>query len=267
MAAPVSPTSSVPTEPARGRPGRQRSEAADQAILAATLDVLGEDGFGGLTMAAVIARSGVSSATLYRRWPTKQDLVAAALASLHPAATEIDTGSLEGDIVAFVRDVAASMAVRPAGEALRQDVAVELSRNPDFRAAINEKFVVPRLVVLGHVLRAEPPARARELLHRAFAVAGPDAVVVVTDYPRPAPPTDDETDRAATLAAARHELTLALTMLASTDGAGVTVGQLSAWAAEAGWHVSDRLEPLPRQHVFLLRPDGAARSDRPARTD
>jgi AcrR family transcriptional regulator len=140
-----------------GRPGRQRSEAADQAIHAATLDVLGEDGFGGLTMAAVIARSGVSSATLYRRWPTKQDLVAAALASLHPAATEIDTGSLEGDIVAFVRDVSASMAVRPAGEALRQDVAVELSRNPDFRAAINEKFVVPRLVVLGHVLD-----RARE---------------------------------------------------------------------------------------------------------
>lgn len=123
------------------------------------------------------------------------------------------------------------------------------------------------VVVLGHVLRAEPPARARELLHRAFAVAGPDAVVVVTDYPRPAPPTDVETDRAATLAAARHELTLALTMLASTDGAGVTVDQLSAWAAEAGWHVSDRLEPLPRQYVFLLRPDGAARSDRPARTD
>jgi AcrR family transcriptional regulator len=154
---PTAPSATEGSPPGRGRPGRQRSEAADQAILAATLDVLGEDGFGGLTMAAVIARSGVSSATLYRRWPTKQDLVAAALASLHPAATEIDTGSLEGDIVAFVRDVAASMAVRPAGEALRQDVAVELSRNPEFRAAINEKFVVPRLVVLGHVLD-----RARE---------------------------------------------------------------------------------------------------------
>ncbi|MBU3702145.1 MAG: helix-turn-helix transcriptional regulator, partial [Acidimicrobiia bacterium] len=69
--------------PDRVRPGRQRSEAADHAILSATLDLLSETGYGALTVAAVIARSGVSSATLYRRWPTKQDLVAAALASLH----------------------------------------------------------------------------------------------------------------------------------------------------------------------------------------
>jgi len=132
------------TTTARNRPGRQRSEAVDQAILAATLDALAEDGYGGLTMASVIARSGVSSATLYRRWPTKQQLVAAALASLHPAIVDVDTGSLEGDITAFVRSVALSMA--PQRDALRQDVAVALSANPDFRAAVNEKFVVPRVL-------------------------------------------------------------------------------------------------------------------------
>ena len=144
----------------RNRPGRQRSEAADQAILAATLDVLAAEGYGGLTMAAVIARSGVSSATLYRRWPTKQELVAAALASLHPAVVDVDTGSLEGDITAFVKSVAQSMT--PQRDELRQDVAVALSANPDFRAAINEKFVVPRVLVLGHVLdRAREPRRAR----------------------------------------------------------------------------------------------------------
>jgi AcrR family transcriptional regulator len=43
----------------RARPGRQRSEAADSAILSATLDLLAERGYGGLTMAAVISRSGV----------------------------------------------------------------------------------------------------------------------------------------------------------------------------------------------------------------
>ena len=42
----------------------------------------------------------MSSATLYRRWPTKHDLVAAAVASLHPAIV-IDTGSLEGDVGAL----------------------------------------------------------------------------------------------------------------------------------------------------------------------
>jgi AcrR family transcriptional regulator len=140
----------VASATARNRPGRHRSEAADQAILAATLDVLAAEGYGGLTMAAVIARSGVSSATLYRRWPTKQELVAAAMASLHPAVVDVDTGSLEGDITAFVRSLAGSLT--PKRDDLSQDVAVALSRHPEFRAAVNEKFVVPRVLVLGHVL-------------------------------------------------------------------------------------------------------------------
>jgi len=143
-------TAAVGPETAKARPGRQRSQAADDAILTATLDVLAAEGYGGLTMSAVIAAAGVSSATLYRRWPTKQQLVAAALASLHSAVVDIDTGSLEGDIAEFVRSSADTMSVRRAD--LAEDVAVELRRNPEFRAAVNEKFVVPRLVVLGHVL-------------------------------------------------------------------------------------------------------------------
>jgi hypothetical protein len=63
---------------------------------------------------------------------------------------DIDTGSLEGDIAEFVGGVADTMSVRRAD--LAEDVAVELRRNPEFRAAVNEKFVVPRLVVLGHIL-------------------------------------------------------------------------------------------------------------------
>jgi AcrR family transcriptional regulator len=135
---------------APARPGRQRSEAADQAILAATLDVLAADGYAGLTMAAVIARAGVSSATLYRRWPAKQDLVAAALASLHHEIVDIDTGSLEGDITAFVRSIADAMAVRR--DDVAEQVAVALRHHPEFSAAVREKFHVPRLAVLGRIL-------------------------------------------------------------------------------------------------------------------
>ncbi|MCF8542008.1 MAG: hypothetical protein K9G24_02875 [Candidatus Nanopelagicales bacterium] len=108
-------------------------------------------------------------------------------------------------------------------------------------------------VILGHVLRAESTGRARALLHRAIGLAGPTGLVVVTDYPRPAQPYVDETDRAATLAGARHELTLSLTMLASTAGAGISVAQVADWAGEAGYAITERLEPLPRQHVFILR--------------
>ncbi|HEY6531784.1 MAG TPA: helix-turn-helix domain-containing protein, partial [Acidimicrobiales bacterium] len=109
---------------AKNRPGRQRSQAADQAILAATLEELAVAGYGGLTMAAVIARSGVSSATLYRRWPTKQQLVAAALASLHQEVVDIDTGSLEGDLLALARALADAMSVERSD--LTEDVATEL---------------------------------------------------------------------------------------------------------------------------------------------
>ena len=139
----------------RNRPGRQRSEAADQAILAAALDVLAADGYGGFTMAAVIAKAGVSSATLYRRWDTKQQLVAAALSLLHSEIVDVDTGTLVGDVTAIIRSVAEAMSVQR--DDLSESVAVELRRNSEFRAAVNEKFLVPRVVVLGHVL-----GRARE---------------------------------------------------------------------------------------------------------
>jgi AcrR family transcriptional regulator len=137
-------------EVSRPRPGRQRSEAADQAILTATLDLLAIDGYGALTMAAVIARSGVSSATLYRRWPTKQQLVAAAVASLHAEIVDVDTGSLEGDLAAVVESIAASMSVQR--DDVAESVLVELRRNPEFQSAVDEKFLLPRLAVMEAVI-------------------------------------------------------------------------------------------------------------------
>jgi hypothetical protein len=115
------------------------------------------------------------------------------------------------------------------------------------------------VVVLGHVLRAEPVARARALLHRAIGLAGGTGVVVGADYPRPDPPGPDEAAPDRVLEGARHELLLSLTMLAATGGCGVSEQQLQAWCAEAGAAVVERLEPLPRQHVFLIRSDTSSR--------
>lgn len=134
----------------RAKPGRQRSEAADQAILGATLDLLGEQGYASLTMAAVIAKAGVSSATLYRRWPTKQNLVAAALATLHAEIVDIDTGALRTDVLAMVQ--ASADAMTPRRQDLADDLAIELRRNPEFRVAVNEKFVLPRRQVMGAIV-------------------------------------------------------------------------------------------------------------------
>jgi AcrR family transcriptional regulator len=64
-------------------PGRPRDERADQAIVASTLAVLAEVGPTALSVEEVASRAGVSKATIYRRFPTKDDLVVAALASLN----------------------------------------------------------------------------------------------------------------------------------------------------------------------------------------
>ena len=86
--------------PARG-PGRPRSEKADEAILGATILLLGEHGVRGLSIEAVAAAAGVGKTTIYRRWATKEDLVLAALDRLKPPGLPPDTGSLAGDLTAF----------------------------------------------------------------------------------------------------------------------------------------------------------------------
>ena len=66
-----------PAEPAtRGRP---RSDDRTTAILDAAVDVMHDVGWDGFTMQEVANRAGAGLATIYRRWETKEDLVAAAM--------------------------------------------------------------------------------------------------------------------------------------------------------------------------------------------
>lgn len=133
----------------RTGPGRHRSAAADAAILEATLAVLRERGYERLTVAAVIERAKVSSATLYRRWPTKHELVAAAVASLAPEAVHVDTGTLAGDIAALVDHVARAVTARG-------DIVDSLqggTRDAELAQAMRDKLVTPRVEALDAILR------------------------------------------------------------------------------------------------------------------
>ncbi|GAA4524682.1 TetR/AcrR family transcriptional regulator [Amycolatopsis samaneae] len=77
----------------------------EQAILAATLALLGEVGYGTLTIDAVAARAHASKTTIYRRWNGKPELVKAALDDLdaEAVADPPDTGTLRGDLLATLR--------------------------------------------------------------------------------------------------------------------------------------------------------------------
>ena len=110
------------------------------------------------------------------------------------------------------------------------------------------------VVVLAHVLRAESPERARALFDRALQLIGPTGTVAIADYPLPDPVDGPDDQRAATVRAARHDLLLGLTMLASTRaGRGITRADLQAWATAGGAEIAATLTPLPRQTVFLIR--------------
>jgi AcrR family transcriptional regulator len=83
-------------------PRRRVEGEREREILRATLDVLAETGYDRLTFDLVAARTQASKATLYRRWPAKQTLVAEAVASLPVTDVTLpDTGSLRGDLLAL----------------------------------------------------------------------------------------------------------------------------------------------------------------------
>jgi AcrR family transcriptional regulator len=89
----------TPEPPRTSRGGRPRDPSRDGVIRDAILRLLGEVGYGALTMDAVAAEAGVGKATIYRRWRTKQDLVVDTVSVMNQAlATPVDTGSLEDDI-------------------------------------------------------------------------------------------------------------------------------------------------------------------------
>jgi len=83
--------------------GRTQDKSRDEVIISATLELLGEKGYHGLTMTDVAARAGVSKATLYRRWTAKADVVADAVATLTPMNPPRYPGtSLRDDLLALM---------------------------------------------------------------------------------------------------------------------------------------------------------------------
>jgi AcrR family transcriptional regulator len=132
----------VEAAPRRGRP---RSEKARRAILEAATELLLVQGLSAVSMDAVAERAGVSKATIYRWWPTKESLALDALfnewASARPPAR--DTGSLRGDLLSLLRPWATLASSRPYGRVIAA-LITEAQMNPAFAAEYRTRFVEPR---------------------------------------------------------------------------------------------------------------------------
>ncbi|WP_100447416.1 TetR/AcrR family transcriptional regulator [Glycomyces xiaoerkulensis] len=113
--------------------GRPRSSAASQAIIDATLDLLAEEGTtGAVSIGAVAERSGVSKATIYRRWSGKEELIATAVDSLKaPIDIDLPHTSVRDDLLTLAGRIRKDFT--PREQAILNCVALELRTNPDLR--------------------------------------------------------------------------------------------------------------------------------------
>jgi AcrR family transcriptional regulator len=122
-------SSAGPEAPGAASAGRPRSGEAHRSILEATLALLVEVGYSGLTVEGVAQRAGVGKATIYRRWPSKLPLVIEAFREL-PGLEEADTGDLASDLEQMLRSYLRIYHATPLG-AVVPSLAGELPHNPE----------------------------------------------------------------------------------------------------------------------------------------
>jgi AcrR family transcriptional regulator len=119
-------------------------------LLAVTLELLQQEGYDGLTVDAVAARARASKATVYRRWPTKAELVLAAfIEGVRQVAVAPETGTLRGDLLQ-VGEVICDQA-RTHGSTMRA-VLVEASRNPALNEVMQHQFLDQRKALFNQIL-------------------------------------------------------------------------------------------------------------------
>jgi AcrR family transcriptional regulator len=140
------------TTPVR-RPDR-RAERSTQAILAATRELLGQDGdVGSLTVEAVAARSGVAKTTIYRRWRDKWELAldAVMIDELPGFDDPVDVGDTRKELLTFVNSVVKMLAATPFGPAM-QGLVSQIATDPGLARIYREQVVQPRLAQLAPVI-------------------------------------------------------------------------------------------------------------------
>ncbi|MFI5962407.1 TetR/AcrR family transcriptional regulator [Streptomyces asoensis] len=146
-------TSRWTAAPSRAPSPRRRGAVLERAILDATLEQLGTVGWNGLTMEGVAAGAQTGKAAVYRRWPSKEALVADALRAGLPRLDAVpDLGSVREDLVALCRGARDAMFSRP-GFALRSIIhECDPVQGERFHALIIEGVVEPTVRLLREVV-------------------------------------------------------------------------------------------------------------------
>lgn len=157
------------------KPGRPRSAQADQRILKAVLEELADIGFEAMSIEAVAARAHVGKTTIYRRWPSKTELVLEAIKAIHAEAPVIDTGNFRNDLLALLRS--AFQLRTTLVEQLVLKGMGEIKSNPEVFQAFMARHVTPRFqAIIQMIERAKARGELRQDVDTALIMgiaAGP----------------------------------------------------------------------------------------------
>ncbi len=142
----------VPADVVPLRKGRPRDERIDEDITAAALDLLSTEGFDRFSVEAVAARAGVAKTTVYRRFPTRNDLIVGALLRLNdelpppPAA-----GPIRERLVEALHGIRRRTTESVRGRILMQVVSEGL-RDPALADLVHQRVLAPRRQVLRDII-------------------------------------------------------------------------------------------------------------------
>jgi AcrR family transcriptional regulator len=174
----------------RGRPAGG-SEPLVRAILEAVLEQLGTFGYAALSIDDVAQVAHVHKTTIYRRWPTKADLViAAVVASRDDAPRFVPCGRLRDDLVSLLRCKARSVAsprkraIAHALNTLEPSVSAALAQELRLRRYTMPRDIVDRAIARGELPRNTDAALVTELLlapifYRALVLREPVPVAFI----------------------------------------------------------------------------------------
>ena len=185
-------------EPKPQRPiGRPRSAAVHAAIIEATLELLTEEGFTGMSLEAVAHRAGVGKTAIYRRWPSKEALVLDALKTLETDVPVVDTGNFREDAAAFLHEfVRVHSLANPQHTKLLLRIVGQLYERPELFSMLYAQLYESRNEQLEQLIRnAQARGELRQDLEATFImdlIAGPIFLRAFLSIVRPVQYTLDE---------------------------------------------------------------------------
>ncbi len=150
----------LPPRVGEKRPGG-RAARVRTSVLAAAAELLTGVGYDEMSIEDVAARAGVHKTTIYRRWPTKAELVADAVRANSDQAVPIpDTGTLPGDLRALARDVVANIGTEGGARKSRSIVAASATSDQlaaNMHAVWDERLTTSAAIVHQAIKRGELP--------------------------------------------------------------------------------------------------------------